>query len=241
MIVVSMALIKKRIDNIEEIIESLLNQSLQPDKILIYVSKEAFHLDDGIQPKELPKIDDKRIEFCFVKNIGSLRKLFFTYKKYKNKPETKIILLDDDKKLGKNTLEKLIEYEQKHPNVAIGLRGFRSKGNGLNREIIRGWGIETRKKVDIVSSGWCQLIKPRFIDEETFLKWEKYKDIVQYSDEVFIAYSLAVKSKTKRFVFPFKKRDLQSMHRRNVSLWRNTKTRKAKKKQINKWISVITK
>jgi len=58
MIVVTIGLIKARIQNAELIVKDLMSGSLKPDKIIFCVSKEPYLLDKGIKPNELPRINN---------------------------------------------------------------------------------------------------------------------------------------------------------------------------------------
>src|SRR5690606_3704630 len=59
---------------------SFLHQSLRPSKIIVWVSKEPYLIDEGIQEepvwaRELKRIN-KSIEFRWTPNTGPYRKLF---------------------------------------------------------------------------------------------------------------------------------------------------------------------
>ena len=223
MIVVTIGLIKARIPNAKLIVKDLMSGSLKPDKIIFCVSKEPHLRDKGIQPNELPKINNPKVEFKYVENFGPLRRIVNIVQEYYEKPETKIIIFDDDRKPGNDTIQKLVEYSNKHQNQALSIAGnihnytdkklLENQGvifQGLIWEkheikelgIVLGWVIRNPIEVDTLSPGVGMLVKPRFFGKD-FLNWKTvYKDMemgIEYTDQAFISYSLK-KNNIKKIV-----------------------------------------
>lgn len=233
MIVISMALIKKRLPNLKRIINSIKNQTKKVDKVIVNVSKESFFLDDGIKPKELPRFDI--VEYNFVQNTGSLRKYIPVVNKYKNKPNTYIIIMDDDKLLKKNAIKKIIKCSKTYPNKAIGIRGFEINQKNKRNNIYSSDG--KIKRVEVITSFFL-LIKPRFVDIKTLNKWNEY-EVVKKSDEVFLSYCLAKKG-TERILLPTKERKIiKKCKGKNIGLKKMHSNKKAKHKQIMMWRDVL--
>jgi len=89
---------------------SFLNQTLLPTKINIWVSKEPYLIDKGIQEepawaRELRKINDI-IEFRWTENTGPYRKLFPALQA--TSEDTILVYADDDTIYKSRWLEKLI-------------------------------------------------------------------------------------------------------------------------------------
>jgi len=221
MIVVSIGLIRARIPNALLIVKDLMSGSLKPDKIIFCVSKEPYSLDKGIEPNELPKINESKVEFKYVENFGPIRRIAPIVEEYYNKPETKIILFDDDRKPGRDTVQKLVEYSNKHPNVAVGATGIIYKGDRSKYKklgviyqhhhskelidgIVLGWVMRKPIEVSVIVPCTGLLVKPKFFSED-FFKWmdcyDNEKLGISYTDQSFINFSL-IKNKIKRIVIP---------------------------------------
>jgi len=207
-IVVSIALIKSRILNAKKLVDDLMAGSRKPDKIYFFISEEQHHIDDGIKPQEIPNIDNPIVEFIYTPNIGSLRKIVPIVKMYWTRPNTRIIVCDDDRKIQPDIIHKLVDFSENgnHRFHACATAGNLWTTEGINnsnkRHIILGWTIQKPVQVDLLNSGMQMLIKPKFFHED-ILHWEKYieKYAVNLTDETFISYLLA-KKETPRFVIP---------------------------------------
>lgn len=206
--IVSIALCKKRLPKIKEVISHILQGSLVPNKIYIFVSEEPYFLDDGIKPEEIPPIKDPRVEFIFVKNIGRIRKIIPIMKMYFSQKNTKIILLDDDILVSKNLIQKLHDYSFKCKNSAVCVAGFTLLENPNDPmesvdNATLSWGINEPKRVDIITSGRGTLIKPEFFENKNIFNFrnvsKKYDPTI--TDEVFISKCLAENGIT-RMVIP---------------------------------------
>ncbi|MFX1258130.1 MAG: hypothetical protein ACFFAN_09740 [Promethearchaeota archaeon] len=216
--------------------------SLIPDKIVFYISKEPYLLDEGI--KSLPKLKNDRVEFKYVENFGPFRRVQPIVQEYWDKPDTIIILIDDDKKIPKNAIKELVNYSNKNPNEAIGYRGYIMNyepnemiTDYLNRKLYFAWRIKKPVKVDVINGGWCQLVKPKFFHED-FLNWKNFLEFgVDRSDETFIAYLMA-KNKTVRKVIPLKK-EIKDYSFYDLTLFNSNLNREAKLKQLNTWLKVL--
>ena len=219
MIVVSIGLIKARILNAELMVKDLMSGSLKPDKIIFCVSKEPYLLDKGIQPNELPKINNPKVEFKYVENFGPLRRISPIVEEYYDRPDTKIIIFDDDRKPAIDTLQKLVAFSNKYPNIAVAAAGNVWGGNkqeyinnGVIYEhrhkhingIVLGWAIKKHIEVHVANPGVGLLVKPKFFSKD-FFKWKEYYDDEYYgismTDQTFINYSMA-KNGIRRFVIP---------------------------------------
>jgi hypothetical protein len=238
-LVVSITLIHKRLANVNAIVKGFLTGETKPDKIYFFVSEEEFFKDKGIKPEELPKINNKVVEFVYVENNGPIRKWIPILKMYWDEPDTKIVCFDDDRYPKVDTLSTLVKYSNMFPNSAIGLAGpnlharypSSIKANKTNL----GWGRLVTEPINVsyLSSGIGALTKPKFFSEDIF-EWKKHsKDLgLRLTDEVFIAYNLA-KNGIERKVVPIKTRvnQITDDGRKGGSRF--------KKRQLAKWHKII--
>ena len=136
-IYVSVTSIFKNQDILLFSLKSILNQSLIPDKIFIFLSTEEYLLDDGFKNKIityeplLAFIENNKdlIELKWTKNIGSYRKLLPLLKDKWN-DNCIIITIDDDTEYHKDLINNLVtDYYSK--KCVIGYRGFTPKMDKL--------------------------------------------------------------------------------------------------------------
>lgn len=109
-IIVSLTSYEARFNDLEISLYSLLNQSLKPDRIILWLSDEIKSLND--LPYEITKYIKNGLEIKFVKDIGSYTKAIYAFKEY---PESIIVTADDDIYYPKKWLEKLYHSYIAHP------------------------------------------------------------------------------------------------------------------------------
>ena len=128
-IYVSLTSIFKNQSILLETLKTLKNQSLQPDKIFLYLSEEPYILDDGFKNKKITNSDlqmfiknNEIFNVKWVKNIGSYRKLLPLLKE-KWEEDCIIITVDDDACYDFHLIENLVNDYNKY-NCAIGYCGY---------------------------------------------------------------------------------------------------------------------
>lgn len=225
-VVVSLALVKAREPNIKTVVKNLLNQSIKPDKIHIWISDHPFYLDEGF--KEKITLNYPRVKIHFTENIGGARKFIPVLKKYWDNKEQIIILTDDDHIWHKDMISDVVKWHDKLDGVIATAGNFYKDKNPLNRRKLWFHGDTITKPVrcDIISTGYGCLIKPKYFTEEIF-NWKAYKHLgVPYDDEFWFNAMLA-KNNVARFVVPTKsKRDKLEKH--GIDMFKTKKSRECK-------------
>lgn len=101
-IIVSLTSYRERFKKLPITIYSLLNQTLKPDKIILWIDNETEDLTTI--PYEITRFIKNGLEIRFVKDIKSYTKVIYTFKEY---PDSIIVTADDDIYYRKNWLRKL--------------------------------------------------------------------------------------------------------------------------------------
>lgn len=92
-IVVSLTSFPARIGNVWIVIRCLLNQTVKPKKILLWLSKDQFP-DLKYVPNSLRVLQDDIFEICFVDgDLKSYKKFFYVFENYEN---DYVVTVDDD-------------------------------------------------------------------------------------------------------------------------------------------------
>lgn len=110
-IIVSLTSYKERFDNLTLALYSLLNQSVKPDRIILWLSdeyKDLFEL-----PYDITRYIKNGLEIRLVKDIKSYTKIIYALKEFSN---SIIITADDDIYYPDNWLEKLYYSYIKYSN-----------------------------------------------------------------------------------------------------------------------------
>lgn len=105
-IIVSLTTFPARINKVSIVIESLINQTHKPNKIILWLSKDQFK-DLSTLPPNLIKYLERGLDIRFVDgDIKSHKKYFYSFQEY---PHDLVILVDDDILYESTFVEHLIE------------------------------------------------------------------------------------------------------------------------------------
>jgi len=103
---------KRLTDTAPYAIATLFNQTIQPNKIVLWVA----HEDRDNIPKIMEKLMEKGLEIKFCENIKSYKKLIPALQEF---PDDYIITADDDLYYPQNWFEQLMAEHKKNPNKII--------------------------------------------------------------------------------------------------------------------------
>jgi hypothetical protein len=116
MIYVSLTTIPQRIKNLNKSIESLLKQTLRPDKIFINIPNKYKRFNEVIEKDHIPKFEDTIVEIIRCEDYGPGTKLLGSIDKIKK--NSLIILVDDDHCYENFMIEKFYHFYSKAPQNA---------------------------------------------------------------------------------------------------------------------------
>jgi len=218
---VSMSLLPSRIEGAIETITSLLNQSMLPDKIELYIPKncEKDPLPENFKLPEAYK--HSLIEVYYVDDIGPISKLLFSLEKHLRE-DVYIITVDDDVKYPVDMVYGLVKNADENPQSAFAYRG-RVINNGVTNynmtALYKSNEIKKIKEVDIITGTWGALYYPVFFKRDFFdAKNFKKTNSLFYTDDIWISGHLK-KNGIKMNVVPnsneFKKSPMHNIK----SLW----------------------
>lgn len=205
-VVVSLTTHGRRIHTVHLAIESLLQQSVKPNRIVLYLSKEEFEAINQL-PLVLRRQMDRGLEVRFVHDQRSYTKLLPALKEF---PECSIVTVDDDLLYPYDMLEGLVKAHRKHPeciccHTSLSLT-FRSSSD-LNPFSTFGYEIpsfEDRVSPNFLPEGFAGVLYPphsldeRVFDEDLFLRLSPTAD-----DLWFKAMSLLKQTPVLRLSNPF--------------------------------------
>lgn len=119
-IIVALTSYPKRIMYVEYVIERLLNQTLKPDRIVLYLAKDNFPNVERELPQRLLDMESRGLEIHWCDtDIKSYKKLVPALIEY---PDDVIITVDDDLYYDLNIVERLYDSYKRYPNAVSALR-----------------------------------------------------------------------------------------------------------------------
>ena len=179
MIYVSITTIPQRIENLNESVKSLLNQTKKPDKIFINIPFKYERFTDTVKDDQIPKFDNNLIEITRCEDCGPATKLLGSLNKLEK--NSLIILVDDDHIYENYMIEKFFYFYSKASNNAYSFYvhplGKFGIGQGAD-----GFAINTNHLTGI----------KKFYDKVV----KNYKELFLY-DDVWISYFLYFFKKNK--------------------------------------------
>ena len=116
MIYVSISTIPSRIKNLEKSVESILNQTIKPDKIFINIPYKYRRFKETIRKDQIPNFKDTSVEVTRCEDYGPGTKLLGSL--HKMNKESLLILADDDNTYQNYMIEKFYYFYKAAPENA---------------------------------------------------------------------------------------------------------------------------
>lgn len=112
-LVVSLTSFPARINTVWLVIECLLRQTVLPEQIVLYLSKEQFDTIDKLPSQLLSLVKRHVLVIKMVdQDIRSHKKYWYAIKDYPNKI---LVTVDDDIIYESNAIEQLLQFYKEHP------------------------------------------------------------------------------------------------------------------------------
>ncbi len=135
---VSLTTTSRRVGRVAEVVRTLLDQQVQPARIVLWLSREPFLLDDGVAPDDLPHalqaLRSERFLIRWTENIGPYRKLVPALRAYGGT----VVTVDDDMLYPPDWLGGLLEMRAQTPDAVCCYRARRML-TGERGELRRYW------------------------------------------------------------------------------------------------------
>jgi len=116
MIYVSLTTIPKRIENIKKSVDSLLEQTVKPDKIYINIPKKYKRFKEVVEENHIPKFEKNIVEVTRCEDFGPGTKLLGSLEKFEK--NSLVILADDDHIYENYMIEKFNHFYSLAPDNA---------------------------------------------------------------------------------------------------------------------------
>lgn len=130
-IVVSLTSYPRRINSVHRVVRSLFAQTMLPDRIVLYLSRDEFPNGEGGLPRELLACRGHDFKIRWVEgNMRSHKKYLYAVRDY---PNALVITVDDDIECRNTLVSELVEAHHRFPHAVCGVRchviNFTSEGS----------------------------------------------------------------------------------------------------------------
>ncbi len=115
-VIISLTSYPARIDTIYLTIMTLLNQTIKPKAVILWLAKEQFPNRHKDLPNKLTELEKKGLTIKFCDDLKPHKKYYYTMKE---NPEAYVITVDDDIFYPENLVEKLMYTSNKYPDTVV--------------------------------------------------------------------------------------------------------------------------
>ena len=196
-LIVSLTSYPARIKTVHKTINTLLNQKIKADEIVLWLALEQFPNGEDDLPQELLKLKQLGLTIKWCEDLKSYKKLVPALKEY---PDDIIVTADDDVYYEDDVLESLYVAYLNNPNNIYARRAVKLK---LDKCEVKG--ISSRKYQFIHNTkptffnqlmGGSGCLYPPHCLYKDCLNIEKIKKLIPSHDDAYF-WSMAVLNKTK--------------------------------------------
>lgn len=172
-VTVSLTSFPARINVVSEVVKSILNQTVKPDRVVLWLAQNQFENGEASLPAQLCELKAQGLEIEWCDDIRPHKKYFYTMQKY---PDDIVITVDDDVEYRPDTVETLLRSYIRFPFAVSALRAhcIAFDENGSIKPYER-WerGIKTAHYPShaLMATGVCGVLyPPRCFGPEAFRK-----------------------------------------------------------------------
>jgi len=223
-VILSLTSYGKRIYNVYLIIESLMQQTIKPNKIILWLAEDEFTMDNI--PQTLKNLQKRGLTIEFCEDIKSYKKLVPALIKY---PDDIIITVDDDILYQYDLVENLLNSYKENPEIIHFCRGHRIKFKDDVIEKYINWDFYINdsiiSKLNFPTGAGGILYPPHCLHSDVsnkniFMSLAPYADDVWFKAMSLMKGTLSIKSFTHSSTsedFIFFNSEIQT----ETSLWKN--------------------
>lgn len=182
-VIISFTSFPARINNVWQVVECMFRQTLQPAKILLWLSKEQFPTQDSV-PQSLRDREGDIFEIHLVDgDIRSHKKYYYVSKEY---PDSLIFLIDDDLYYSPDILERSCKALVEHPKTVICNYGTKMTYKGGKLQSHDSWlPVNRQTKNVFFGSGGGTLFSPVWLYQD-LTDIETARHLTPTADDVWL-------------------------------------------------------
>lgn len=216
-LIVSFTSFPARIKKVHLVVESILRQTVLPDRIILWLSKEQFPTEDFL-PKKLLKQRDRGLEIVICEgDLRSYKKFYYTVRDF---PKSDFIIIDDDIFYPSDTIETLINFNKEYPNTVCFNKGHQL--NTRDDKIInyKSWyPLEngTEPRYDIMATGVGGVYYPANVLNQHVINEKVFMNTCKFADDIWL-YVMTLMNDNKLVKTNNNKTFLPVINKNNITL-----------------------
>ena len=184
-LIVSLTTFGKRINEVYLAIESIMQGTIKPNRIVLWLAEDEFK--GKTLPRTLQLQQKRGLEIAYFEDIRSFKKIIPTMEKY---PDACVVTIDDDVMYEFDLLENLINAHIANPNDICACRIHRITLNENNTpKSYMQWQFlvlpQDKSNLNFLTSGGGTLFPSHCFVKEFFDK-ESFMSLCPYADDVWI-------------------------------------------------------
>lgn len=196
-VIISLTSYPARINTVHLTIQSLLNQTRQADKIILYLGKDKFSAAEKSLPEQLINLCGDKFEIHWVeKDLRSFTKLIPALHEY---PDDIIVTADDDILYAADWLEKLLISYEKNPEYIHCHRchriGFKNERILPYRKWYHNVKIPSVSFNNFLTGGGGALYPPRCLFQDIYNE-KLFRELCPLADDIWF-WAMAVLNGTR--------------------------------------------
>lgn len=203
-IIISLTSFPERIDEVPYTIYSLLNQSLKPSKVVLWLAIDEFPNKEKDLPEKLLNLKNNGLSIGWCNNLKSFKKLIPSLNEY---PSNIIVTADDDIFYRKDWLKSLYDAYLNNPNSIICSRGRKIKFKNKTLDKYENWELcktqEDASYLNLMTGIGGVLYPPNSLNNNVF-DYDLACKLCPDGDDLWF-WAMAVINKTKTVIIEFQK------------------------------------
>ena len=183
-IIVSLASYEKRFPTLHLCLKTIINQSIKPDKFLLYLDHSYKTI-----PHQILEFQEKGMEICIAEtDLKSHNKYFYAMQQY---PNDIVITLDDDVLYPNDLINKLLQSYEKYPfAVSAGrVHKMRFDANGYIKPYDT-WEKEAalynKPSMELMANGVGGILNPPHCMDIRLFDAKKIRQLCLYGDDIWL-------------------------------------------------------
>ena len=200
-IIVSLTSFPARINKVWITISTILNQSLKPKRVLLWLAEEQFPNKEKDLPKSLLKLKNRGLEILFCDDLKSHKKYYYTMK---YNPDDVVVTVDDDMLYPENMLQQLWNSHNTNPECVVcqfaHMITFDENGS-INpyKKWTSCYGDDTKPGMRILPVGCGGVLYPPGVLNKSLYDKEKINNLCPQMDDLWLK-AMAILNKTKAVI-----------------------------------------
>lgn len=201
-VIISLTSFPKRIDHVYLAIESLLSQSVKPNRIILWLTTQE--LTEEQLPRTLTRQQSRGLEIRFVdQNLKAHNKLYFSVRDY---PDAIVVTADDDIFYPRWWLQHLLATHQAAPENIICYRAKRLEFDSTSHQLKPYLEWEHPKTqqagLDLLATGVSGTLYPPQCMPPEYFDVDAIREIAPHADDIWNYGMVLLAGRKTQKVFP---------------------------------------